>query len=77
MLVEAELPLFADYSVVEVIVRVYVLLVPPDTQFFPEATVIVVAVVRRKTKCGESFTDAPPDLFWRNHSFSGAMWQTL
>ena len=71
MLVEAELPLLADYSVVEVIVRVDILLKIPNIQFFPEDPVIVVAIIKRKTKRGESFTDALPDLLWRNHCFFG------
>ena len=71
MLVEAELPLLADYSVAEVIVRVDVLSVPPNIQLFPEAPVIIVAIVNRKIERGESFTDVLPDLFECNHCFFG------
>jgi hypothetical protein len=41
-LVEAKLPLFADYSVVEVIVRVYVLSHPPAVDLLPKVPPLVV-----------------------------------
>jgi hypothetical protein len=68
MLAKAELTLFADYSVVPVIVRENIFLIPPYVQFFPEVSVIlpplvtVKAITNGEIERGEAFLEALPYL---------------